>query len=189
MALYPQLAAREQQTFASGYLLGNFVMSAFTSGVTPPAVGSTVNHGFGCNVAFDVSLDGGNSWSHGTASNQSGWMSTYHSSDYTQGGSTTSYFDEEIVFSISASLDHSPWQLMVRESPTRSSLGETVVVDPVPFTYSSFFDVFVEISVDGGQSWSPSNDTLHITTPEPSSLLALMGGLAFAAPCLRRRRQ
>ena len=51
----------------------------------------------------------------------------------------------------------SPWgPLMVRESPTRASLGRIVQRTPgVDFPADSFFDVFFDISLDGGLTWLP----------------------------------
>ena len=64
-----------------------------------------------------------------------------------------------------------PAGIMIRESPSKASLGRTsqrtlaaggVAVD-------SFFDVFIELSPDGGMTWSPS-----VSGP---MLLCLRGGL------------
>ena len=47
----------------------------------------------------------------------------------------------------------------IRESPTLASTGMTTIT-PIPntsfFQIHSFFDVFTELSVDGGQTWIPS---------------------------------
>lgn len=84
-------------------------------------------------------------------------------------------------------------QMMIRESPTLHSTGEVRLEDLSgsggtglgPYMISSFFDVFTELSIDGGQTWIPADDSVRIEmTPEPSSLLLLaLGGLAL----LRRR--
>ena len=73
----------------------------------------------------------------------------------------------------------------LRESPTLASLGSveefgTVSIDASdtpttvgssPFMISSFFDVFTELSIDGGQSWNPGQSSTHIELmPEPGSL-------------------
>ena len=49
---------------------------------------------------------------------------------------------------------------LIRESPTRQSLGQTQITDlgGGQFRIDSFFDVFTELSVDGGQTWLPSTD-------------------------------
>jgi len=80
---------------------------------------------------------------------------------------------------------------LVRESPTLPSLGRTTITDQGGGLYriDSFFDVFTELSLDGGQTWMPSSgSTLVELVPEPSSLfLIALGG--FALPFLRPRRR
>jgi hypothetical protein len=68
---------------------------------------------------------------------------------------------------------------MIRESPTKQSLGRTTIAQgpqPVPWMVSSFFDVFVELSTDGGQSWIPANRSIRMYAsappPAPGSLFA-----------------
>ena len=61
-----------------------------------------------------------------------------------------------------------PGGLMIRESPTRASTGRTTV-QPLSgggYAIGSFFDVFTEISLDGGASWSPAQDSapMELTT-------------------------
>jgi len=58
----------------------------------------------------------------------------------------------------------SPWgPLMLRESPTRPSLGRIVQQTPgADFPADSFFDVFTELSVDGGQSWLPVEQPIRM---------------------------
>jgi hypothetical protein len=84
---------------------------------------------------------------------------------------------------------------MLRESPTEQSMGEIEVTDLGSGLYQvdSFFDVFVELSLDGGLSWLPqsqANRGLRLqlqsnSVPETtSSVLAALGLFAVA----RRRR-
>lgn len=56
-------------------------------------------------------------------------------------------------------------QVALRESPTQQSLGTTRIDELADGSYqiSSFFDVFTEISLDDGNTWSP-------TSPETSPL-------------------
>ena len=51
-----------------------------------------------------------------------------------------------------------PGGVMVRESPTKASVGRTSVRTDTNGAYhiSSFFDIFTEVSLDGGNTWSPS---------------------------------
>jgi len=81
---------------------------------------------------------------------------------------------------------------LLRESPTRMSLGQTVVT-PIgngAFRIDSFFDIFTEISFDGGQSWIPDSNPsgLRVTlVPEPHAVACgSIASMALLAP--RRRR-
>ena len=64
-----------------------------------------------------------------------------------------------------------PPGVMIRESPTLASTGQTMLTDQGGgnFRIDSFFDVFTELSLDGGQSWTPSNGSSH-TTVVPQSV-------------------
>ena len=82
---------------------------------------------------------------------------------------------------------------MIRESPTLQSVGQTTV-QPVPggFRIDSFFDVFTELSVDGGASWIPaSGGPTHVAlnnVPEPgAAALLAFGALGFLGRRVRRR--
>lgn len=73
---------------------------------------------------------------------------------------------------------------MIRESPTLSSLGQTTITDigGGQFRIDSFFDVFTELSLDGGQTFIPSTSSTHVDlarVPEPPTLVPL--ALAFAS--------
>ena len=91
--------------------------------------------------------------------------------------------------------DDSVVPVMLRESPTRASTGQITLLDTCPLcvppftTYqvTSFFDVFAEVSIDGGQTWVPSNGPFRIVqgVPEPSAWWLI--GWAAMAPCFPRR--
>jgi hypothetical protein len=89
---------------------------------------------------------------------------------------------------------------MIRESPTKQSLGRTYVSldQGGQYRISSFFDIFTELSIDGGQTWVASGTPdipLHLSgngspVPEPSTLVLLgIGAISLLAHALRRRRQ
>ena len=87
-----------------------------------------------------------------------------------------------------------PPGVMLRESPTLQSTGQTSITDigGGQFKIDSFFDVFTELSVDGGQTWTPSNAPLHLVggVPEPSTLmLAGLSLVAYTAMSIRRARR
>ena len=81
---------------------------------------------------------------------------------------------------------------MIRESPTRQSLGHTTITDIGGGLYQidSFFDVFTELSIDGGATWMPSNNGAgHVElVPEPTSMSLLAAGCVGMLGFIRRRR-
>ncbi len=57
-----------------------------------------------------------------------------------------------------------PAGVMLRESPSKASLGRTSIVDQPDGTFriGSFFDIFTEVSVDGGLSWEPTDQPIRL---------------------------
>ena len=102
--------------------------------------------------------------------------------------STTGLFDTEIV-SMSLSGNASVAGLIeVRQDPQRPTLGQTDIVDLGGGLYhiDSFFDVFTELSVDGGATWIPCDDSTRMfLVPEPCSVALFSIG---AVALIRRRR-
>ena len=102
--------------------------------------------------------------------------------------STSGLFDAEIVsMSLSGNVP-GLGPIMVREDPTRASTGQTDIIDLGGGLYhiDSFFDVFTELSPDGGQTWIPSDSSTRMTLiPEPATLTMLPLGAA----ALRKRRR
>ncbi len=106
-------------------------------------------------------------------------------------GNTTGTFNTEMLaMNLSgSSAFYGPF--MIRESPTLASTGQTTITDigGGQFRIDSFFDVFTELSVDGGQSWIPSDSSSHVNlvpTPEPS--VGALAGLAVGLLALKRSR-
>ena len=72
------------------------------------------------------------------------------------GSSTDTIYDTEMT-SLNLSL---PNGVMIRNSQTEHSRGEAEMDAQPNGTYqiSSFFDIFTELSLDGGASWSPATN-------------------------------
>jgi len=103
--------------------------------------------------------------------------------------STTGLFDAEIVsMSLTGNLDLG--SVLLRESPTLASMGQFDITDLGGGLYhiDSFFDVFTELSVDGGQTWIAADSSVRITLiPEPASVVLVLLGLGTMASRVRRR--
>lgn len=64
--------------------------------------------------------------------------------------------------------------IQLRESPSKASLGKvTFVNESVPGEYRihSFFDIFTELSYDGGQTWTPDAGTFSSESRLPPSAM------------------
>lgn len=79
----------------------------------------------------------------------------------------------------------------LRESPTLDSVGQTSV-QPIGggvYQIDSFFDIFTEVSIDGGASWTPATQSVRlVSVPEAGPLsLAGLAAVGLAAARFRRR--
>ncbi len=153
--LFPQLSGQYvcrklwMAYFANGIVITNFVNRAFTQGITPPAPGTTVSHSFGSQAEMDISYDGGLTYSHVNAPG----LNTAQITCRLGGDGVTEYYDTEMT-----QLDISGGGLLsnilLRESPTKASLGRTTVsANSTDNDCDSFFDIYIEVSTDGGASW------------------------------------
>ena len=108
---------------------------------------------------------------------------------------TGTFQTEMLALSLSGTYLGAPF--MIRESPTKQSTGVTSVV-PLPgggFQIDSFFDIFTELSLDGGTTWMPDTDSVatgqRVTlegVPEPTSMSLLAAGAIGVMGFIRRRR-
>ncbi len=103
-------------------------------------------------------------------------------------GNTTGTFQTEmLMLNLSGVSPFGPYQL--RESPTLVSPGQTTITDIGGGLYhiDSFFDVFTELSVDGGATWVPSDSSTTMTlTPLPEP--GMMAMMAAAIGLVSRRK-
>ena len=131
--------------------------------ITPPLPGSSAPYTEpNAEVTFQISADGVN-WGTGVANGQMG-VTIYN----TTGAGTTSFFDTEMqqldLFGDSPAFG----PIMLRESPSKQSLGKhTIAPDPRGYRVSSFFDVFLELSTDGGGTWIPANRSMRVLPSLP----------------------
>ncbi len=162
------------------FLLQNPAHDIYTGGTLPPPLGGTQVHSF-------------NSAASGTFVYPGGSMPVFIypapvSVRVTCSNETppTGTFDTEML-----QLDLTgPGGVMIRESPTKASTGQTTITDIGGGMYhiDSFFDVWTELSIDGGMNWIPSDFATQmclgdIPSPAGASVLGIAGLLA-----MRRRR-
>jgi len=137
----------------------------FTSCDSAPPSGVAV-HSFGSMVSAQISVNNGPMMPlQGNAN-----TTVRVEADGTAG--PTRFFDTEML-----QLDLVAGPALIRESPSRPSLGRTSITDVGggQFRIDSFFDVFTELSLDGGQTWHQSTDPAG--NPAPGRM-ALPGTVA-----------
>jgi autotransporter-associated beta strand protein len=140
--------------YANGIIITNVTHRAFTQTTPPPPPGASQLETFGSTIDGQLSLDGGKTFISFTAPATAAVQVTSRSD---QDSSGTRHFDTEML-SLSLSGGNLPGGIMVRESPSKASLGRTSIRPDSDGNYriSSFFDIFTEVSLDGGSTWSPS---------------------------------
>ena len=116
--------------------------------ISPPALGSSKTATFDTTMFYEYSLDGGSTWVPEARA------ATCVMAIACTAGDT---FDTEMLsISLNGLPPGSPVRL--RESPTRASHGRTSIrAVPGGFHVSSFFDIFTEVSIDGGTTWCPAD--------------------------------
>lgn len=106
-------------------------------------------------------------------------------------GNVTGTFNTQMIsMDLTGNVAGNP--VIIRVDPTTPTLGQTSITDIGGGLYqiSSFFDVFTDLSVDGGNTWIPQNNGPTLVqlqnVPEPASM-ALLGSGAILL--LRRSRR
>lgn len=160
--------------------LRNLELAGGSGGLTlPPGSPYMVDSFF--DIFVEISFDGGSNW---FPSNSPGTRVVIGSNPTGQSGNT-SFFDVEIVELRLETVAFNGCKM--RESPTMASTGQAAITDIGGGMYhiDSFFDIWTELSLDGGQSWMPASGSQRIElVPEPGTVAAL--GLGMLA-LLRRR--
>ena len=139
--------------YANGIIITNASHDRFLQTQPPPTNGATATENFGSTVSGQISMNGGASFQSFSAPAS---VSVQVGSRADLDIGTTRFFDTEML-SLNLSGGNLPGSVMIRESPSKQSLGRTSVrTDTGGYKVSSFFDVFTEVSLDGGATWSPS---------------------------------
>jgi len=140
----------------------------------PPPPNTTQTHQFPSTVTLGLSTDGGASFHCLTAPAQT-TVSLSHTND---NGCTNFYGTEMLQLDISGG--GLPAGAMIRQSPTRRSLGQLTVQPAAGGGYlmSSFFDIWPELSLDNGVTWSPATNAAHVAlTNKSPELFSTTDGL------------
>ncbi|MCX6873778.1 MAG: hypothetical protein NTW21_08215, partial [Verrucomicrobia bacterium] len=139
--------------YANGIVITNVSIRSFTAAIVPPLPGFSTSHAFGSELEFDVSYDGGLTYGHAIAPATCSVQLTCRLGD----DGITEYYDTEMTL-LSAAGGGLPLNVQIRESPTKASLGRTTMsANGTDNDCDSFFDIFTEVSTDGGMTWMPSS--------------------------------
>ncbi len=146
-------------SFPNGVVLRNFVnRDLYLTGTLPPLLGSQP---YSFTTVFDceLSTDGGLTYVYATAASVNNTALLTHISDL----GDTRFFSNQIV-QMDISGGGFPAGLMIRESPTRASMGEhNVRTVEGGYQIESFFDVYTEVTLDGGANWRPSTNSTRMS--------------------------
>jgi hypothetical protein len=160
----------------------------FSSSWAPPAQGVTDIHTFGALMELTGAINAGG-WVPFTMAGVANTTTVRITGTV---GSPGDYSTEMLALNLTASTPFGP--LMIRESPTLASTGHTTLTpDSGGYRIDSFFDVYTELSLDGGMSWMP--DTAgpcrveYVCIPEPASTTLLGIGVAGLLVVYRRSRK
>jgi len=159
-------------TFANGAVVRNLALRNPTSSLPPPAPGEAARVvNTAASVTGELSRDGGSSFQPFECA---ATCSERVANLFDDGA--VRYFDTEML-ALNLSGGSLPQAVMLRESPTKQSLGRTSLrlAPDNQYRISSFFDIFTEMSLDGGQSWSPCSNgacTCAFARESPSHFFA-----------------
>jgi hypothetical protein len=173
--------------YANGSMARNMRFLNVTGREAVPADGVDNDCDSFFDIYIEISTDGGTSWKKKSGQGQ---MSTKFHGGPTAGDIQT--FGSQVDFMLSELpvQGGDPIAIMIRESPTRASSGggscAALGGGGGGYMIDSFFDIYTEVSTDGGQNWSLSAQSARIDgLPEPATLsLLALGGLGAL---LRRR--
>ena len=147
------------QLYANGIVIKDIRHKLFTQWMEPPPFGASHTHTFDSQLDFQLSTDGGATF---IAARAPATM-TVQISDEREFQGRTTY--ETTVTQLDVAGGDLPPGVMIRESPTKASMGGTSSLAGGGgggagggAAISSFFDIFTEVSTDGGGSWGPATN-------------------------------
>ena len=158
--------------------ISDVTLSGWSSSVAPPAQGVTISHSCSATLGGTLIITNNNI-------NESFARNANITFSMTGGSGTT--MNTELT-QMNANISSSLGTILLRESPTLHSYGQTDITGPSGGYYfiDSFFDVFTELSLDGGISWLPSTSSSDLTlVPEPATMLLLAAGAIALRRCRR----
>lgn len=169
----------EQVTYTTAYSIRNFSLQSFSDCyVLPAIIGQPETHTYSSTASFEISSDGGNSWTPIQSPASVTMQITKTDEDPVQ-----SYYSTEIL-DMNISGTSVPEGVMIRESPTLASTGELIVQQgSEEYTISSFFDVFTELSSNGGQTWNVAVIPININLYGPIILQVTPGPVTPTTGC------
>ena len=155
---------------AGGLLLRKVRHSNLPNPIPLPTSGGATYSASGTTIQFEISQNGGASWSPITAPANN---VTITISNAPGAGPPRVFRTEMLALDIAGG--NLPAGVMVRESPTKQSLGRHTVrkVDG-GFRISSFFDVFLDVSLNNGSTWSPADSATTVALAQPESYTVVL---------------
>ncbi|MGA2625353.1 MAG: T9SS type A sorting domain-containing protein [Bacteroidota bacterium] len=162
-----------------GYYARNFAWHSWSASVAPPSLHGSTTSSFTSQLDLEYSTDGGSSWISAHVTPNNGIQITSTIDD-----GTARFFNVELIeMDVSGGTLPSNW--LIRESPTRVSMGghacHTITGG---YECESFFDVYLELSLDGGLDWSPASSPplrLELQVP-PHHITATAGSNGSILP-------
>jgi hypothetical protein len=170
--------AQSRAVYANGVLISNVTQRAVTETQPPPPIGTSATRTFNSEVDFDLSLNNGASFSRVSAPAQI----TVNLQAVGGSGGVQNFDTEMLQLNISGG--SLPSGVQVRAGTSQLSTGQTTFT-PTSGGYmvSSFFDIFTEVSLDGGQTWSPATQSTHVDLrPDPTLVPAVPVPTALVPP-------
>ena len=165
----PEYLGQFHATYPNGanvYDLTQPQHSMFNNCDTPPTqAGATTVHSFGSRIQGKLAVNGGPPVSIDAPAQVTVRMTKSSGAD----ASTGTYQTEMLQLDIQGGT--LPPGVMIRESPTLQSTGQTTIAhNGAGFHIDSFFDIFTELSTDGGASWIPSSSGPgHVVLTSPTA--------------------